>query len=52
VLPLVWMAIQGVIHRGSHHDALSEDDLLLFTEVEAHEPDEATAARPLSSSAP
>jgi hypothetical protein len=37
-----------VIHRGKHHDALSEDDLLLFTEVEVHEPDEATAAGSLT----
>ena len=44
VLPLVWMSIQGVIHRGKHHEALSEQDLLLFTEVEVLEPDEATAA--------
>ncbi len=48
VLPLVWMGIQGVIHRGKHHDALSEDDLLLFTEVEVHEPAEATAAGALT----
>ena len=44
VLPLVWMSIQGVVHRGKHHEALSEQDLLLFTEVEVLEPDEATAA--------
>jgi nitric oxide reductase subunit B len=47
VLPLVWMGIQGVIHRGAHQEALNEEDLLLFTEVESHEPDEATAAAPL-----
>jgi nitric oxide reductase subunit B len=33
VLPLVWMGIQGVRHRGSHQDALDDEDLLLFTEV-------------------
>jgi hypothetical protein len=33
-----------VVHRGKHHEALSEQDLLLFTEVEVLEPDEATAA--------
>jgi hypothetical protein len=48
VLPLVWMGIQGVIHRGKHHDALSEEDLLLFNEVEVHEPAEATAAGALT----
>jgi nitric oxide reductase subunit B len=48
VLPLVWMGLQGVIHRGSHHDALTDDDLLLFTEVEDLQPDEATAAGTLT----
>jgi nitric oxide reductase subunit B len=48
VLPLVWMGLQGVIHRGKHDDALTEDDLVLFTEVEFHEPDEATAAGSLA----
>jgi nitric oxide reductase subunit B len=48
-LPLLWMAFQGVRHRGQHHDVLSEADLQLFTEVEAHEPEEATASGPLSS---
>ena len=33
VLPLVWMGIQGVRHRGSHQDALDDEDLLLFTEL-------------------
>ena len=33
VLPLVWMGFQGVRHRGSHQDALDDEDLLLFTEV-------------------
>jgi hypothetical protein len=43
------MAFQGVRHRGQHHDVLSEADLQLFTEVEAHEPEEATASGPLPS---
>jgi hypothetical protein len=42
------MGIQAVLHRGTHHDALSEDDLLLFTEVEVHEADEATASGSLA----
>jgi nitric oxide reductase subunit B len=33
VLPLLWMGYLGVRHRGSHQDALTDDDLLLFTEV-------------------
>jgi nitric oxide reductase subunit B len=33
ILPLVWMGYQGVRYRGSHQDALTEDDLMLFTEV-------------------
>ena len=33
MLPLLWMGYQGVRHRGSHQDALDDDDLLLFTEV-------------------
>ena len=33
VLPLVWMGFQGVRYRGSHQEALTEDDLMLFTEV-------------------
>ena len=33
VLPLIWMGFQGVRYRGSHQDALADDDLLLFTEV-------------------
>jgi nitric oxide reductase subunit B len=47
-LPLLWMAFQGVRYRGRHHDVLSEADLQLFTEVEAHEPAEATASGQLS----
>ncbi|HVV77747.1 MAG TPA: hypothetical protein VHC43_17150, partial [Mycobacteriales bacterium] len=50
VLPLIWMGFWGVVHRGRHHDALAAEDLLLFTEVEVHEPDEATAAGALTSS--
>ena len=33
MLPLLWLGFQGVRHRGSHQDALDEEDLLLFTEV-------------------
>ena len=33
VLPLLWMGYQGVRYRGSHQDALDDEDLLLFTEV-------------------
>ena len=47
VLPLVWMGTQGVRHRGEHQEALTEADLLLFTEVDAFEPTEATAAGPI-----
>jgi nitric oxide reductase subunit B len=47
VLPLLWMGIQGVRHRGEHQEALTEADLQLFTEVAAFEPTEATAAGPL-----
>jgi nitric oxide reductase subunit B len=48
VVPLLWMCIQGVRHRGEHQEALTEADLQLFTEVESHEPAEATAAGPLA----
>jgi nitric oxide reductase subunit B len=47
VVPLLWLGIQGVRHRGAHEEALTEADLQLFTEVEAFEPTEATAAGPL-----
>jgi nitric oxide reductase subunit B len=33
VLPLLWMGIQGVRYRGTHQEALADEDLLLFTEV-------------------
>ncbi len=33
VLPLLWMGVQGVRYRGSHQEALADEDLLLFTEV-------------------
>jgi nitric oxide reductase subunit B len=33
VLPLLWMGYLGVRYRGSHQDALTDEDLLLFTEV-------------------
>jgi nitric oxide reductase subunit B len=46
-LPVLWMALRGVRYRRQHDNALSEADLQLFTEVEVHEPAEATAARQL-----
>jgi nitric oxide reductase subunit B len=46
-VPLLWMALQGVRHRTQHDDVLTDADLQLFTEVQVHEPAEATAARPL-----
>jgi len=46
-LPVLWMALLGVRYRGRHQDMAAETDLQLFTEVEGHEPAEATAARPL-----
>ena len=33
VLPLLWMGILGVRYRGTHQEALADEDLLLFTEV-------------------
>ncbi len=48
VLPLIWMGVQGVIHQGRHRDGLTDEDMLLFTEVEVHEPAEATAAGALA----
>ncbi|PZS29928.1 MAG: nitric-oxide reductase large subunit, partial [Pseudonocardiales bacterium] len=47
VLPQLWLAYQGVRHRGRQHAERDADDLRLFTEVEAHTPAEATAAGPL-----
>ena len=53
VLPLLWLSLQGVLAvvrgrsvEGSEHD----EDLQLFTEVEGHEPLEATAADALADS--
>jgi nitric oxide reductase subunit B len=46
-VPLLWMTLQGVRHRRRHLDVLTEADLQLFTEVELHEPAEASAARSL-----
>jgi nitric oxide reductase subunit B len=46
-LPLLWMALLGVRHRGHHQDLVAEADVALFTEVEVHEPAEATAAGPV-----
>jgi nitric oxide reductase subunit B len=40
VLPLVWMGYQGVRHRGTHQDALADEDLLLFTETTTAAPPE------------
>jgi nitric oxide reductase subunit B len=33
VLPLLWLAIQGVLSRGRRPQPLTEEDLQLFTEV-------------------
>jgi nitric oxide reductase subunit B len=41
--PQLWLAFQGILHRGRQL-AFDDDDLRLFTEVEAHEPAEASAA--------
>jgi nitric oxide reductase subunit B len=55
VLPLLWMSLQGVLGvlrtRGqgaADDDGHDVDDLKLFTEVDAHEPAEATAAGALT----
>lgn len=42
--PLVWFAVQGVLHRGRHRGAPEDEELSLFTEVEQLEPAEASAA--------
>jgi nitric oxide reductase subunit B len=42
--PLLWLSLQGVIHRGRHQDLPDHDDLQLFTEIETLEPAEASAA--------
>jgi nitric oxide reductase subunit B len=44
VLPLLWLTVQGAIHRGRHLRDDGGGDLVLFTEVGGHEPTEATAA--------
>jgi len=44
VLPLLWMAVQGVRAVTRHEEAAPGADLQLFTEVEDHDPIEATAA--------
>jgi nitric oxide reductase subunit B len=46
-VPVLWMALLGVRHRGQHSDVSAPSDVALFTEVEVHEPAEASAARPL-----
>jgi nitric oxide reductase subunit B len=51
VLPLLWMAFQGVLGVLRNRTPAGDDhpeDHQLFTEVEAHEPTEATAAGSLS----
>jgi nitric oxide reductase subunit B len=48
VLPLLWLALQGVLHRGGRRAGSAEDDRRLFTEVQALELDEAGAAGALS----
>jgi nitric oxide reductase subunit B len=47
VLPLLWLALHGVLHRGGKYGH-TDDDQRLFTEVSAPEPAEASAAGPLS----
>ncbi|MEO5680134.1 MAG: cbb3-type cytochrome c oxidase subunit I [Acidimicrobiales bacterium] len=46
-VPVLFMTLRGVRHRGRHQNTMTEDDLQLFTEVQHHEPAEATAAQPL-----
>ena len=48
VLPLLWMAVQGVLAVARHRDVLPGGDLQLFTEVEDHDPVVATASGRLS----
>ncbi len=48
VLPLVWMAWQGVLAVARHRDVLPGSDLQLFTEIQDHDPEVATASRGLS----
>ena len=48
VLPLLWMAVQGVLAVSRHRDVLPGSDLQLFTEVEDHDPAVATASGRLS----
>ena len=45
-LPVLLIALRGVRHRTLHQDIVAQAEQL-FTEVEAHEPAEATAARQL-----
>jgi len=46
-VPVLWIAMRGVRYRGQHLDVSAESDVALFTEVEVHEPAEASAAQPL-----
>ncbi|MCW2605914.1 MAG: nitric oxide reductase [Frankiales bacterium] len=48
VLPLLWMTVQGVLGAARHREDLPGSDLQLFTEVEDHDPDVATASSGLS----
>ncbi|MCU1674280.1 MAG: nitric oxide reductase [Frankiales bacterium] len=48
VLPLLWMAVQGVLGVARHREVLPGSDLQLFTEVADHDPEVATASGQLS----
>ncbi|HEY6793480.1 MAG TPA: hypothetical protein VI248_02225, partial [Kineosporiaceae bacterium] len=48
VAPLLWVAIQGVLHHGRHEGLPEDDELHLFTEIEHLEPAEASAAGTLT----
>ena len=48
VLPLLWMSWQGLTAVIRHRTVEPGADLQLFTEVEDHVPDEATASGRLS----
>jgi nitric oxide reductase subunit B len=42
--PQLWLALQGVLHRRREQPGSADEDQRLFTEVRAHQPEEATAA--------
>jgi len=46
-VPVLWIALRGVRHGRPHDQLVVEADMQLFTEVEVHEPTEATAAQSL-----